>query len=64
MSAPNLTGARWRRSSFTDNGNGNCVEIALIGASTAIRDSKNRDGGTLVISGRQWASFRRTAARR
>ncbi|MGQ0837854.1 DUF397 domain-containing protein [Actinokineospora sp.] len=57
MSTVDLSGARWRRSSFSDNGSGNCVEIALVGTSTAIRDSKNRDGGTLIVTPRQWTGL-------
>lgn len=45
MSTLNLSGARWRRSSFSDNGNGNCVEIALVDTATATHDSENHAGG-------------------
>lgn len=49
MSSPDAATVRWRRSSRTDNGNGNCVELAVLGAGTAIRDSKDPHGGTLLL---------------
>jgi uncharacterized protein DUF397 len=58
MSTSDLTNARWRRSSFTNNGGGNCVEIALVEPAAAIRDSKNRGGGTLLIGDHAWQQLR------
>ena len=63
MAMLDSTQLRWRRSSFTDNGAGNCVEIALVADSAAIRDSKNRDGGTLMINPLAWEQFRVTGWR-
>lgn len=43
---------RWRKSSFSGGeggGNDSCVEIALTGAATAVRDSKNAGGPVLVL---------------
>lgn len=54
MPSPDASGARWRRSSRTDNGNGNCVELAMLDEHTAIRDSKNPQGGTLRLSAAGW----------
>jgi Domain of unknown function (DUF397) len=52
-----LSGALWRKSSYSANG-ANCVEIAsnLPGA-VAVRDSKDRDGATLVTSTHAWSAF-------
>lgn len=36
-----------RKSSFSDNPSGNCVEVALTGTGAAVRDSKNAGGPTL-----------------
>ncbi|WP_433126828.1 DUF397 domain-containing protein [Micromonospora sp. CA-240977] len=52
----NLTGARWRTS--TRSGNGECVEVAdnlpgLVG----VRDSKDRPGPVLVFAPAAWRAF-------
>ncbi|WJK42663.1 DUF397 domain-containing protein [Solwaraspora sp. WMMA2056] len=50
--------AVWRKSSrSTDNG-GNCVEVAgNLPGRVLVRDSKDRDGGTLAFSPTAWTSF-------
>lgn len=48
--------APWRTSSHSGS-NSNCVEAVPVVAGTAVRDSKDRDGGVLVVSRTQWASF-------
>jgi hypothetical protein len=52
-----LSGPSWRKSSYSANG-ANCVEVAsnLPGA-VAVRDSKDRDGATLVTSQPVWSAF-------
>ena len=50
-----LEGARWRKSSFTEQGE--CVEVALISDTAAIRDTKNRTGGTLTVPESAWRSL-------
>ncbi|MFI7675578.1 DUF397 domain-containing protein [Actinophytocola sp. NPDC049390] len=52
--------ARWRRSSFssgTGGGNDNCVEVALLGDATAMRDSKNAEGPVLNLPGSAWKAL-------
>ena len=46
-----LTGARWRKSSRSNSTGGDCVEVAdnLPGV-VLVRDSKDRDGGTLAFA--------------
>lgn len=55
-----LTGVRWRVSSRSDSGGGNCVEVgALVDGSgqVAVRDSKDRSGPMLVVSRPAWTAF-------
>jgi hypothetical protein len=49
---------RWRKSSRSNGGiDGNCVEIAELGTATAIRDSKNPTGPSLIIPASPWQHF-------
>jgi hypothetical protein len=50
MSAP------WRKSSYSTNGGQSCVEVAVDGA-ILVRDTTDRDGGTLTFSADAWAGF-------
>jgi hypothetical protein len=48
----------WRKSSYSGNGGGDCVEVATnLPGIVAIRDSKNPDGPVLTVSRDEWASF-------
>ena len=54
---PHLSGASWRKSSYSANG-ANCVEIASnLPGVVAVRDTKDRDGATLVTSEHAWSAF-------
>jgi hypothetical protein len=44
-----LSAVIWHKSSKSSGGGSNCVEVAQLPSSIAIRDSKNRDGGALVV---------------
>ena len=59
MSAPDLTGARWRTSSYSGNQgtNNDCVEVALAPELVAVRDSKHRAGACHVVPPAAWAGF-------
>ncbi|TDC77009.1 DUF397 domain-containing protein [Micromonospora sp. KC606] len=52
----NLSGANWRTSTRS-TGNGNCVEVAAVGARVAVRDSKDRSGPALAFPESAWAAF-------
>ena len=55
----NLADARWHKSSFSGGGgdNQNCVEVALVGSATALRDSKNVHGPVLVVPTAAWTGL-------
>jgi len=49
---------RWRKSSYSGNGGGDCVEVARnLPGVVAVRDSKNPEGPVLIISRNEWARF-------
>lgn len=57
MPTVNLSDAVWRKSSRSGSQNANCVEIAAVRDAVAVRDSKDKDGGKLVFTPREWTSF-------
>jgi hypothetical protein len=53
-----LTGARWRKSRRSGGNGGDCVEVAdNLPEIVAVRDTKNRDGGTLIFTHSEWTAF-------
>ncbi|GAB3008766.1 DUF397 domain-containing protein [Saccharothrix stipae] len=56
MQHGDLSGAAWRTSSYSDEGQ-SCVEVAPVGEGFAMRDSKNPAGPTLSFTTKQWRSF-------
>lgn len=52
-----LTGAAWRKSSYSGNNGGNCVEVAAASYAVAVRDSKDPDGPRLSFTAEAWNSF-------
>ncbi|AVT37977.1 DUF397 domain-containing protein [Plantactinospora sp. BB1] len=53
-----LSGARWRTSSRSGSSGNNCVEVAdnLAGV-VLVRDSKDREAGTLSFTPYAWRAF-------
>ncbi|MEV5543232.1 DUF397 domain-containing protein [Saccharopolyspora shandongensis] len=47
----------WRKSSRSQNGADNCVEVACLSTATAVRDSKNPDGPALVFGVGTFSAF-------
>lgn len=51
-----LTNVRWRKSSYSGNTGGDCVEVATT-QGIAIRDSKNPAHGILTLTPEAWAAL-------
>ena len=52
-----LTQAKWHKSTRS-GANGNCVEVATnLPDGVAVRDTKNRDAGTLIVTRDEWTAF-------
>ncbi|SEC98120.1 protein of unknown function [Streptomyces misionensis] len=55
---------RWFTSSYSSNG-GNCVEVATnVPDTIPVRDTKDRDAGTLTFRPDSWSAFVQFAARK
>ncbi|MFD7922954.1 DUF397 domain-containing protein [Streptomyces sp. NPDC059740] len=58
---------RWRKSSYSNAENGNCLEVTDAPGSVPVRDSKQPAGTVLVFPASAWAAFvadvRRSGAR-
>ncbi len=53
-----LTGARWRKSSFSGGNAEDCVEVAFLpGGWVALRDSKDRSLPAQLFTAAGWAAF-------
>ena len=53
----------WRRSSRSQNGADNCVEVARTGGVVRVRDSKNRTGPELAFESGVFEQFLHGAGR-
>jgi hypothetical protein len=47
----------WRKSSYSNAQGGSCVETATGDGVILVRDTTNRDGGTLNVPAGAWARF-------
>jgi hypothetical protein len=52
----NLDLAAWRKSSRSTD-QGNCIEVATLGTTRAVRDSKNPTGPALRFTTAAWSAF-------
>jgi hypothetical protein len=48
---------RWRTSSFSGNGGGNCVDVADDGDKIYVRNSKNPAGAVVTFTQSEWTAF-------
>jgi hypothetical protein len=47
----------WRKASYSGSGGGSCVEVADAAHVVLVRDTTDRDGGTLIIPASAWQTF-------
>jgi hypothetical protein len=48
----------WRKSSYSSNGGGECVEVARnLPGTVAVRDSKHPRGPVLAVTPAEWRDF-------
>jgi hypothetical protein len=47
----------WRKSSYSGNGGGNCVEVGQSADAMLVRDTKHRDGSVLTFSSAAWRTL-------
>jgi hypothetical protein len=60
MNTPDISNAAWRRSSYSDNNGGQCLELASLPQDhIAVRDSKDPERGHLRFGAEAWAAFAR-----
>lgn len=49
--------AAWRKSSYSQPTQSDCVEVARVGSAKAVRDSKNPEGDVLSLERDAWAAM-------
>jgi hypothetical protein len=47
----------WRKSSHSEGNGGSCVEVADAARVVMVRDTTDRDGGTLAFTAGTWQTF-------
>lgn len=47
----------WRKSTYSESGSAQCVEVAPASDAVGIRDTKNHDAGQLAVPRTAWAAF-------
>jgi hypothetical protein len=52
-----MTGAQWRKSSYSGGANSNCVEVHGFPGTIAVRDSKDPHGPALPLTPTAWRDF-------
>ncbi|GGR41541.1 hypothetical protein GCM10010497_51030 [Streptomyces cinereoruber] len=58
----NLTDVRWRKSSYSSDTGGECIEVADLAAHIAVRDSKNPEGPAFLATPAAFTAFVTAAA--
>ena len=60
---PGVSSVEWRKSSYSGNTGGDCIEVAGLTASVAVRDSKDTSRPHLRVTPAAFAVFVDAAAR-
>jgi hypothetical protein len=47
----------WHKSTYSGSNGGNCVEVARDGESVLVRNTRDREGGTLAFTTGEWRAF-------
>jgi hypothetical protein len=47
----------WRKSSYSGNGGGNCVEVGNADRAVMVRDTKHREGTVIRFGADVWRAF-------
>ncbi|GGZ23656.1 DUF397 domain-containing protein [Streptomyces avidinii] len=58
VSRPELSAAKWRKSSYSNTQGGDCVEVAdHIPGAVPVRDSKDTAGPVILVGNAAWSAF-------
>jgi hypothetical protein len=58
MTTPDFIHAVWRKSTYSGDNAGACVELAFLGTAVGLRDSKDKvNGPILIVTPAEWAAF-------
>jgi hypothetical protein len=58
MTTPDLTQVVWRKSTYSGDNGGACVELAFLGTTVGLRDSKDQGRGPiLTVTSAAWDAF-------
>jgi hypothetical protein len=58
MTTPDFTHAVWRKSTWSGDNGGACVEVAFLGTAVGLRDSKDKgNGAILIVNLGEWNAF-------
>ncbi|KPC88166.1 toxin-antitoxin system, toxin component [Streptomyces sp. NRRL WC-3753] len=60
---PQIDPLEWRKSSYSSEEGGECIEVAIRPATVHVRDSKDTARAALAVEPTAWAAFVEFAAR-
>jgi len=52
-----MTAVAWRKSTYSGDNGGTCVEVGIAAPSVAVRDSKDPGGPQLAFASGAWKAF-------